>query len=146
MAPIAPPVSARAFRTVWAVGVLGIALSLALALWFWREARRLDQIRFDELTHRLVEDLDTHTEKIEAMLRDLARVLSAQAEPSLAVWEEFMNQTSPTWNFPGVTSIGYATNHSTAQVLEAMEPWLREKEPRERKAFYQMGGALSEPR
>lgn len=146
MAPIAPPVSARAFRTVWVVGVLGIALSLALAGWFWREARKLDQIRFDELTHRLTEDLDTQTEKIEAMLRELARVLSAQAEPSLAVWEEFMNQASPSWNFPGVMAIGYATNHDTARVLDVMQPWLRDTQPKSRLDFYRMPEPLTNSR
>jgi len=114
----------RPFRAVWAVALAGTILSVVLAAWFWREAQRLDQARFDQAVYRLTEDLDTHTEKIEAMLRDLARVLAARAEPSLLDWDEFMNQISPSWNFPGIAGIGYATNHGTAGRLEFMTPWL----------------------
>jgi signal transduction histidine kinase len=146
MDTIAPLVLSRAFRAVWIVGLLGIVLSATLALWFWREARRLDQIRFEQITHRLMEDLDTQTEKIETMLRDLARVLSARPEPALVVWDEFMNQVAPAWNFPGVIAIGYATNHDTARVLDVMQPWLRDAQPKGRLDFYLMPEPLTNSR
>ena len=141
-----PAMPTRAFRAVWIAGAVGVVLSVALAGWFRREARQRDQARFDQITYQLVEDLDTRTEKIEAMLRELARVLSAQPSPSLSAWDEFMNQTSPGWNFPGVVAIGYATNHLTPQVMAAMNPWLREAAPRSRSDFFTLQDPLNQPR
>src|SRR5687768_12989162 len=117
MAPVARPFTSRAFRLVWAVAFAGVILTAVLAAWFWFEARRLDRMRFDQITHAFIEDLDTHTEKIEAMLRDLQRMLNSRSNLSLLDWDEFVDQVSPTWNFPGVAAIGYATNHDTLRVL-----------------------------
>lgn len=70
------------------------------------------------------------------MLRALARIMGAEPEPSLVAWDEFMSETGPLWNFPGVTCMGYATNHATRQMIEAAEPWLRERHPRDPEEFF----------
>jgi len=136
----------RAFRVVWIAGGVGVVLSLVLAGWFHREARHLDQARFDRMTHQWADYLDAHTEKIEGLLRNLARALSAQAEPSSAVWDEFMDQASPTWNFPGVVAIGYATNQLTGRVLESLAPWLDAPAPREHRELFTLQPPMDQPR
>ncbi len=113
-------------------------VTAALGLWLWTDAKRLDQTRFDQETQSLVEHLDTRTEKVEGMLHGLQRTLSARKEPSLVDWEEYMNQVAPQWNLPGVLAVGYATNLALGQALNAMDPWLRERERRDRREFFLM--------
>lgn len=139
---ITPRVPWRAYRLVGWVGAVGVALSLGLAVWFAREARRLDRARFFELGYPIGLELERRVEAIEALLRNLQRVLNARPTPDPLDWHEFMNQTSPQWNQVGVLAIGYATNAQAAQTVEALRGWVREDSPRARAEFYSLPAEL----
>lgn len=142
----APRVPRRAYRLVRLVGAIGTALSLALAVWFAREARRLDTARFFELGNAIGVDLERRVEAIEAMLRDVQRILNAKEVPDLLDWEEFMNQVSPQWNHPGVLAIGYATNTAVEPTLRTLDDWTWPDAPRPRAEFYRLPAELQTER
>ncbi|MBE7500380.1 MAG: sensor histidine kinase [Verrucomicrobiales bacterium] len=136
----------RAFRLVAAVGVVGVMLSVALVAWLVREAQRLDTARFYELGNALGVDLERRVEAVEALLRALQRVLNEQESPTLEVWDEFMNQAAPQWNFPGILALGYATNTAAGQVMDRLAPWVRDPSPRPAASFYDLPAELNEAR
>ncbi|MBK9137931.1 MAG: sensor histidine kinase [Verrucomicrobia bacterium] len=138
----APPVPWRAYRLVWVIGAVGAVLSLTLAGWFAREARRLDTARFFELGYAIGVGLERRVEGIEALLRNVQRILNARATPDQQEWDEFMNQTSPQWNQVGVLAIGYATNAQAVQTIALLDGWLRPDSPRPREEFYTMPAEL----
>ncbi|MCW5551371.1 MAG: sensor histidine kinase [Verrucomicrobiae bacterium] len=142
----APRLPWRAFRLVWIVGVIGVAVSLSLAVWFAREARRLDEARFMELAIAVGQQLDHRVEAIEGMLRDLARSLNTKPTPDLADWDEFMNQASPQWNLPGVLALGYATNVEAAATWSVVDLWARGETNRTRAGFYRLPEELMSSR
>lgn len=106
------------------VFLAGLVVSLLLAAWFRGEARRLDEARFTRRAQDVGERLDDRVETIEAMLRDLQRVLSEVEVPSKEVWEEFLNQVSPQWNFPGILALGYATNDVASGILARLREFV----------------------
>lgn len=143
-APVVP------WRSYWLVGVvalLGTVLSLTLAIWFQREAHRLDEARFTQLAQDVGERLDDRVESIEAMLRDLQRMLNEVETPSPEVWEEFMNQVSPQWNSPGILALGYATNTAAPGILARVREMLTNPDPGAARAeFYSLPSELTGPR
>src|SRR6185369_4941686 len=93
---------ARDFRAVFLAAAIGVTLTAAVAIWLWRDARRLDHDRFNEPATQLKEMLDNGTEKLENLLHSLEQALALHDAPSIVDWDEFMNQVSPQRNFPGL--------------------------------------------
>lgn len=128
---------------MWLVAAIGAVLSLSLAVWFAREARRLDEARFLKLANAVGQDLEHRVEAIEGMLRNLERILNEKTTPDLSDWDEFMNQAAPQWNFPGVLAVGYATNANAPATWEKLESWGRDDATRSRAEFYRLPEELN---
>ncbi len=128
----------RAFRLVWVIGTVGAVLSLTLAEWFAREAKRLDAARFFQMGNAIGGALEHRVEPIEAMLRNLQRIFNAKETPDLADWDEFMNRVSPVWNIPVMLAMGYATNATVAGTVRRLEEWTRPGSSRDRTEFYRL--------
>ncbi|MCP5517125.1 MAG: sensor histidine kinase [Verrucomicrobiales bacterium] len=126
----------RCFHLVGVVGAIGAAFSLSLATWFHRDGQRADEARFYQLGNEIGVDLERRVEAVEELLRDLERLLNREETPSLDTWNEFMNQTSPQWNHPGVLAIGYATNATSPAIMQALGDWLGPTPRRQRDEFY----------
>ncbi|MBX3731219.1 MAG: sensor histidine kinase [Verrucomicrobiae bacterium] len=123
--------------------LLGLIASLWLAGWFGKEAGKSDDARFLLLAHQAGEHIESRIEAAETMLRGLARELSRLPQPSLQVWEEFMNQVSPQWNYPPLLAIGYATNTTTPHSLSLLDRWSAGADGRNPDQFYRLPEELA---
>ncbi|HMO64684.1 MAG TPA: histidine kinase, partial [Verrucomicrobiota bacterium] len=132
----------RAYRAVWLVATAGTALSLGLAVWFAREAPRLDAARFFQLGNAIGVDLEHRVEAIEAKLRNLQGILNAKETPDPLDWDEFMNQVSAPWSIPGMLALGYATNADLAGTVRRLGEWTRPDDPRSPEEFYRLPADL----
>ena len=146
MAAASPQYPVRPFLVVALTALFGVALTIATGIWFWHEAQHVDQARFDRLAQTLTEELDFRTEKIEALLSGLQRTLAAHPQPELVDWDEYVNQASPQWNFPGLAALGYATNHQIHDLLTRIDPWLLDQPTRSRQDFYSLPPELPQQR
>lgn len=132
-----PRAPARIYRWVVLVGLVGATVSLLLGKWFRQGAAQADEARFLQISNAAGIALEQRVEAIEALLRNLARNLSAKPAPELADWDELMNQESPPWNHPGVLALGYATNAAAGDTVARLQRWIADHpEPAARDAFY----------
>ncbi|MBI4658764.1 MAG: sensor histidine kinase [Verrucomicrobia bacterium] len=106
------PRRARAYAPAWLALLAGFAMSAVAAAWFWEEAGRMDQLRFQTTVTNLIEQLDTRTARYAEELKRFADFLATQPEVSENTWEECISRPAPPGNLPAFLELAYVTQPS----------------------------------
>ena len=116
------PRRAWAYAPAWLALLAGFAMSAVAAAWFWQEAERVDQRRFQTTVTNLIEQLDTRTARYAEELKRFADFLATQSEVSENTWEECISRPAPPGNLPAFLELAYVAQPSmpTRAEVEAL--------------------------
>ena len=103
---------------------IGLAATVALFAIQWRHAARVDQVRFDTLTHFMQERLDDRMEKYEQTVVLVREFFIRNGLPSRTQWLQLVDRLRLPLNCPGIQGLGYAPRLVGRQ-LDSPSPNLR---------------------